>query len=172
MADPILHDNLGSLSNKILARSSYVGPSYLPIALKSTRPPFFELYDRVKEKLSSAEQRNGMEAKEFYGYLKEWFVRKIDEEGFAPISFDSAQMQTSTLYFESIAERLATAKLEGQDDNVRIYTSEFNCHMDYCKKEFPFPPIKAGVPILRGVDLKHLLLEGFGAGNQLALLGR
>eukprot|EP00571_Detonula_confervacea_P010178 CAMPEP_0172307668 /NCGR_PEP_ID=MMETSP1058-20130122/8475_1 /TAXON_ID=83371 /ORGANISM="Detonula confervacea, Strain CCMP 353" /LENGTH=210 /DNA_ID=CAMNT_0013019893 /DNA_START=374 /DNA_END=1002 /DNA_ORIENTATION=- len=112
----------------------------------ATRPPFFQLYDNIMAKLSSAEQSNDAEATEFYGYLKEWFVRKTEEEDFKVSNFDSAPVEERALYFDTSAKRLITAKLEGRDANVEFINLSSGASSRIVRKNFMLLPSKLKKP--------------------------
>ena len=110
------------------------------------RPIFFQLYDQATKSLNTAEQTNSQEAIEFYSHLKDFFVRKTDDEEFDVMSFDPAPINESVQSFQAILQRLSTAKAQGDGSSVGIYKLEIKTIM---KKIKVLLPIKTEVPVKR-----------------------
>ena len=101
----------------------------------ASRPPFFELYERVMKKLSSADHNGKVEAKDFYGHLKEWFEFKTEDENFDVSSFDPTPIEERVVYFNKTARRLAAARAEGLDTRMILF--ELRSILQDCKQHYP-----------------------------------
>lgn len=110
------------------------------------RPIFFQLYDEATKGLDIAKQTNSEEAIEFYSHLKDFFVRKTDDEEFDVMSFDPAPINESVQSFGAILQRLSAAKAQGDGSSVGIYKLEIRTIM---KKIKVLLPIKTEVPVKR-----------------------
>jgi len=110
------------------------------------RPIFFQLYDEATKALDIAKQTNSQEAIEFYSHLKDFFVRKTDDEEFDVMSFDPAPINESVQSFGAILQRLSAAKAQGDGSSVGIYKLEIKTIM---KKIKVLLPIKTEVPVKR-----------------------
>ena len=134
-----------------LFKSSLANPT-LPCAYDaristSTRPPFFQLYDSVQAKLSSAQQSKDCEAVDFYRHIKDWFLYKTKEDGFDPLNFDYVTVERHILNYGDATKRLDHAKATFQRGSMHIYALELKCIIDECKRTFPIAKIKAETPI-------------------------
>ena len=128
--------NAGAASS---APSSHVLPPLSGNAMPAsdaTRPPFFQLFDIITAKLSSARQSNDYEAREFYGHLEEWFMSKTKEAGFTGRNFDSSLVEQCIQSFGATAQRLATANSRAKS----IHQLEIKGIIDDCKSKFPVAP--------------------------------
>lgn len=137
--------SLAASSSSSLSGSSSLSEHTAPPP--STRNPFFQLYDDITGNLESARQRNDSASMEFYRHLRDFFVRKIEEDGFDASSFVSSPIKQSILCFENAVKRLANAKLNHQAANVMMYTYELKSITNDCKKQLPLPVVNTKLPI-------------------------
>lgn len=104
------------------------------------RPIFYQLYEKVLYKLTSAVQgKESEEVVDFYTYLQKWFDATSELEGFDASVVDCTHIQQQLDYFGAITARLANAKLMEDDARLRMYTSELNMMIMNCKRVISIP---------------------------------
>jgi len=109
------------------------------------RPAFYQLYEKVINKLASAVQMDETgEEVDFYKYLQKWFDATSELEDFDPSAVDCTHIQQQLDYFDVITSSLAGAKLKDDDTRLRMYNSELRMMIKNCKRSIPIPTL---VPI-------------------------
>ena len=105
------------------------------------RPIFYQLYEKVLYKLTSAVQVKESEevVVDFYTYLQKWFDTMSELEGFDPSVVDCTHIQQQLDYFDTITAKLANAKLMEDDARLRMYTSELKMMIVNCKRVISIP---------------------------------
>jgi len=105
------------------------------------RPIFYQLYEKVLYKLTSAVQVKESEevVVDFYTYLQKWFDTTSELEGFDASVVDCTHIQQQSDYFDVITAKLTNAKLMEDDARLRMYTSELKTMIMNCKRSIRIP---------------------------------
>lgn len=104
------------------------------------RPIFYQLYEKVLYKLTSAVQvKESEEVLDFYTYLQKWFDTTSELEGFDASVVDCTHIQQQLDYFDAITAKLANAKRMDDDARLRMYTSELKMMIMNCKRSIRIP---------------------------------
>jgi len=105
------------------------------------RPIFYQLYEKVLYKLTSAVQVKESEevVADFYTYLQKWFDTTSELEGFDASVVDCTHIQQQLDYFDAITAKLTNAKLMEDDARLRMYTSELKTMIMNCKRSIRIP---------------------------------